>query len=392
MMNVTIQPKRLHGSVTPPPSKSRAHRVLIAAMLAGEKLDLTGMGDSQDIEATARCLRTLGESGEELPLLDCGESGSTLRFLIPLALALRDGGRFVGRGRLMERPQEPYEKLFRSKDIFWEQKDGVLTVRGRLAPGVYEIAGDVSSQFITGLLYALPLLKGESTLSLTTPLESRDYVSMTLEVLGDCGIQVYETEGAFRIPGGQRYAPERPLTVEADWSGAAFWYAARLLGSEVDVQGMDLRSAQGDLRIVRFYEQLSQPGDVEIDVSQCPDLVPPLAAMGAVRHGVCRLTHAARLRMKESDRLEAVSSVLNALGAQVEEGEDSLTITGQESLSGGESDCRNDHRIAMMAAIAATRCRGSVVLHGAECVKKSYPHFWEEYQRLGGDLHVVISG
>ena len=136
MMNVTIQPKRLHGSVTPPPSKSRAHRVLIAAMLAGEKLDLTGMGDSQDIEATARCLRTLGESGEELPLLDCGESGSTLRFLIPLALALRGGGRFVGRGRLMERPQEPYEELFRSKDIFWEQKDGVLTVRGRLAPGV----------------------------------------------------------------------------------------------------------------------------------------------------------------------------------------------------------------------------------------------------------------
>ena len=214
---------------------------------------------------------------------------------------------------------------------------------------------------------------------------------MTLEALGDAGIAVTKEGDRFRVPGGQSYQPGR-WQVEADWSQAAFWYAANFLGSQVELRGLHPRSAQGDMRVASDYWRLARPGDTELDVSQCPDLVPPLAAMAAVRRGTARLTHAARLRMKESDRLTTVAAALNALGGQVEEGPDSLTIRGLDQLAGGTVDCCNDHRIAMMAAAAAVACRGPVTLVGAECVSKSYPNFWEHYRELGGDMDVLISG
>ena len=382
-MKLVITPAPLRGSVTPPPSKSQAHRCLIAAALAGPGSVIHNLADSQDIQATRRCMAELKTEGTGLPRLDCGESGSTLRFLLPIALALRGGGVFTGRGRLMERPQKPYFDLFAEKGIRYGLENGVLTVEGALPPGRYCLPGNVSSQFVTGLLYALPLLAGDSELVLTTPLESRGYVDMTLEALGQFGIRVTEETGRFLIPGGQQYQPCE-VSVEADWSQAAFWIAAQCLGSAVDIQGLNPRSTQGDRVASSWAQTLSRPGDVEIDLSGCPDLAPPLAAMAAVRRGDTHLANAARLRIKESDRLSAIAGTLNALGGAVDEMPDSLVVHGGESLAGGAVDCCNDHRIAMMAAVAATRCQGPVTLLGAECVAKSYPNFWDHYRMLGG--------
>ena len=319
---------------------------------------------------------------------DCGESGSTLRFLLPIVLVLRGGGTFTGQGRLMERPLGPYLDLFDEKGIRHRQQDGVLTVEGQLPPGEYRLPGNVSSQFVTGLLYALPLAEGDSQMVLTSPLESRGYVDMTLETLEKFGVIAEERDNGWFVPGRQTYRP-CSLTVEPDWSQAAFWYAAKFLGSPVEISGMKWPSAQGDRAIVSFCRQLSQPKDVDLSVADYPDLVPPLAVMSALRPGlVTYLGSAARLRIKESDRLSSVTAALNAMGAEVEEGPDFLRIRGRESLAGGCTvDCCNDHRIAMMTAIAATRCREPVALLGAACVDKSYHGYWDDYRMLGGDIH-----
>ena len=403
-MNMTITPAVLKGTVTPPPSKSQAHRLIIAAALSDGFCKLSNVDLSEDIQATLRCMRTLDADasadgtiirgadlvdGHEEPapeVMDCGESGSTLRFLIPVALALKGGGKFTGHGRLMERPQEPYFALFREKGIFYEQKDGVLTVEGKLTAGVYTLPGNVSSQFITGLLYALPLLEGDSRIELTTDLESRGYVDMTLDALKRFGVTAeYDGKRTFHVPGNQYYQ-HQDLAIEADWSNAAFWYGAKFLGCPVEIGGLDQASVQGDRAIAGFYEQMGGAGRLELDVSQCPDLVPPLAAMAALRAGeTTAIVNAGRLRIKESDRLDTVTEVLNALGAQVEEHEDHLVIHGREKQAGGVTvSGHNDHRIAMMAAIAAIRCEKPVTITGAECVKKSYPRFWEDYEALGG--------
>ena len=410
-MTVTITPTKLKGTITPPPSKSQAHRLLIAAALAHGESVIHNVALSKDIIATMDCLEELGAQFSRegstvrvngmganamspmrrmaLPRLDCGESGSTLRFLIPIALAVRGGGIFTGSGRLMERPLEPYFEIFREKGIFYEQKDGVLTVRGLLEPGVYRLPGNVSSQFFTGLLYALPLLSGPSAIIPTTELESEGYIRMTLQAMAQFGVEMAATMSLppqYHPAGNQTYTPTE-ATVEADWSQAGFWYAAKALGNGVDIISMDPDSAQGDRIIAEHYVNLTKPGDVTVDVSGCPDLVPPLAAMAAVREGKTRLYNAARLRMKESDRLSTVTDVLCKLGARVTEGPDFLDIEGLPSLPGGVTvDAHNDHRIAMMAAIAATACEHPVVITGAECVKKSYPNFWEDYVNLGGQI------
>ncbi len=410
-MTLIITPSKLSGTVTPPPSKSQAHRLLIAAALADGESVIQNISHSQDMAATRRCLEGLGAEfthipggvkvrglgadsmsplgRQALPRLDCGESGSTLRFLIPVALAVRGGGSFTGHGRLMDRPQGPYFDLFREKGIFLEEKDGVLTVQGLLTPGEYKLPGDVSSQFFTGLLYALPLLNGSSAIVPTTPLESEGYIAMTTQALETFGVRTAATLSLppqYHVEGNQTYRPA-DVTVEADWSQAAFWYAAIALGSQIELEGMNAFSIQGDMVVAAHFARLSHPGDVTIDVSGCPDLVPPLAVMAVFRAGqTTRLVNAARLRLKESDRLSAVTEELCKLGGRVKEGRDSLTITGVETLRGGEVEAHNDHRIAMMLAIAATRAEGPVTLHGAESVDKSYPTFWAEYERLGGKL------
>lgn len=409
-MTLTITPAVLRGSITPPPSKSQAHRLLIAAALAGGISRVENVVMSQDIQATLSCLEGmgtwfepvlpaafrvhgLGNSIPQAPLpvgalhcFDCGESGSTLRFLIPVALAAVGGGVFYGRGRLMQRPQKPYFDLFDEKGIFWERKDGALTVRGELAPGLYRLPGNVSSQFVTGLLYTLPLLDGDSEIQLTTPLESKGYVDMTILALEAFGVTVRKTGAGYFVPGDQRYT-SAGVSVERDYSQAAFYYAAKGLGNPVEILGLNPRSVQGDRCIADYYQRLCQPGDAELDVSQCPDLVPALAVHAALRAGqTTAIVNAGRLRMKESDRLRAVRSELNKLGAKVEEHPGHLIIRGVERLRGGRADAHNDHRVAMMLAIAATRADGPVTLAGAESVQKSYPSFWDDYAALGGQL------
>jgi len=411
-LNVTITPAKLSGTVTPPPSKSQAHRLLIAAALAHGESVISNVALSQDIEATLRCLEELGAEftvdGSTItvrgmganamsplrrmayPRLDCGESGSTLRFLIPIALAVRGGGIFTGSGRLMERPLKPYFDLFDEKGIAYELKDNTLTVSGLLEPGEYRLPGDVSSQFFTGLLFALPLLNGPSAIIPTSPLESEGYIQMTLRVMAQFGVELPVTLSLpphYHPQGNHTYRAAN-AAVEADWSQAAFWYAAGALGNPVAPAGMDPYSLQGDRVVMEQLLALSGPGDLALDVSGCPDLVPPLAATAALRAGrATRLTNAARLRIKESDRLASVTAVLGALGADITEGPDFLEIRGKETLSGGAAvDSFNDHRIAMMAAIAATRCETPITITGAQCVAKSYPDFWEVYGQLGGNV------
>lgn len=429
-MEVTITPTKLRGSITPPASKSQAHRVIIAAALAHGESVISGVSRSEDVDATLRCMAALGArvrwqdettveicgvGGEHTAeLLDCGESGSTLRFLIPVALVLRGGGTFTGRGRLMRRPQEPYFEIFREKGIEFSPENDMLTVKGALTPGTYRLRGDVSSQFITGLLYALPLLEGDSEIRLTTALESSAYVDMTVDALKHFGVEVRRVKGGWDIPGGQRYLPQN-LAVEADWSQAGFWCAAAGIGNSVEVTGMNPNSVQGDKAILEWGRMLrgesmkrgiavpiwgessqgivKKPSEgcaVSIDVSENPDLVPPLAAWGALMNGRLHIKNAGRLRMKESDRLAAVTEVLSAMGAKIIEGKDDLHIEGQPSLSGGVTvNAWGDHRIAMMAAIAATCCKEPVTVTGAECVRKSYPAFWADYAALGGILEVT---
>ena len=376
-MDLQITPKKLSGVVTPPSSKSQAHRLLIAAALSGGISVIHGLADSQDIRATRRCLSAMCAGMEDLPdgtlrvhglgngiviappyaLLDCGESGSTLRFLIPVGLLIQGEASFTGRGRLMERPLKPYEDLFREKGIAWKLADNVLTVNGgrgygtlALDPGTYRLPGNVSSQFFTGLLFVMPLLEGDSTLVSTTPLESRDYLEMTRQAQAAAGVTSrWLDENTLFVPGGQTYQSFE-ATAEADWSQAGFWYAADFLDSRVDIRGLNPDSAQGDKAVSELYWRLARPGDTEIDVSGCPDLT--------------------------------------ALGGRAEEGPDFLTVHGG-TLTGGMVDCANDHRIAMAAAIAATACTGPVTVLGAQCVQKSYPDFWEVYKNLGGDIHVL---
>ena len=409
-MDIQITPRHLSGTVTPPPSKSMAHRLLIAAALGSGISTVRGVAMSQDVEATLRCLTALGghwrettpgtleitgiggrrsTPGTALPRLDCGESGSTLRFFLPIALAVAGGGVFTGQGRLMARPQGPYLDLFREKGIFCEQTGGTLTVRGTLEPGEYHLPGNVSSQFFTGLLFALPLLDGPSTIVPTTAVESWDYILMTLDALTGAGVTAAEphTPGeAFRVCPSAYQPFDR--TVEADWSQAAFWYAAIALGSQLELTGLNAFSVQGDMAVVPHFLRLTQPGDREIDVSGIPDLLPPLAVMAAVRSGTTRFVNAARLRMKESDRLETTAALLTALGISAQAGPDFLTVQGG-AITGGTVDGANDHRIVMAAAIAATASSSPVTIRGAEAVKKSYPDFWEVYQSLGGVIHVL---
>lgn len=412
-MEVRITPTKLQGTIVPPPSKSQAHRLIIAAALGSGESVISNVAFSQDILATLNGMEQLGTRWEKrgdhsilvkglqggtpilgedgLPHLDCGESGSTLRFLIPIALAVAGGGVFTGHGRLMERPQKPYFDLFEEKGIAYSLENGELTVRGQLTEGEYALRGDVSSQFFTGLLYALSLVDGDSTIRSTTPLESRSYVDMTVDALERFGIKIaeeQETYPVYTVQGGQSFR-SCDCAVEADWSQAGFYYAAKGIGNDIEIDGMNAYSSQGDMKIVPYYLKMLGSGAVTLDVSDCPDLVPPLAVQAALRGegNVTHITNAARLRIKESDRLTSVTTVLRALGAHIEELDDGLVIYGRQKLQGGTTiEPFNDHRIAMMTAIAATCCEEAVGIRSAQCVRKSYPDFWEDYEKLGGNI------
>ncbi|MDR2686816.1 MAG: 3-phosphoshikimate 1-carboxyvinyltransferase [Oscillospiraceae bacterium] len=380
-MTVTIRPGALAGVIAAMPSKYDLHRLMIASHLAG--MGLEGLPViSDDIAVTKECLSALNNA--QCSMLNCRESGSTLRFLLPVAAALGKEVTFTGGGRLPERPMQPLIDQLRAHGCHVDRDRLPIAVSGQLRPGTFTLPGDVSSQYVTGLLFALPLLAGGSEIALASPLQSRGYVDMTLRALRKFGVSIHETAQGFGIPAPQRYLSivNCQLSIDMDWSSAAFWLAAGALGSGVRVTGLDETSAQPDRAIAGLLRDL--PG--EIDVSQCPDLAPILAVVMALTPGERRIVNAARLRLKESDRLRAMALNLTALGADAAELPDGLAIRGQSSLRGGEADSFGDHRIAMAMAIAALRCEGAVTLRGAEAVRKSYPAFWEDYRRLGGQI------
>ena len=359
-----IMPVKLRGAVKVPDSKSHLHRLMIADFLATRRLRYRAApGECEDIAATRRCLAALADDAQSNPVLDCGESGSTLRFLAPVAAALGKTPQFIRRGRLAERPMLDYSHL---------------------APGVHSLSGNVSSQFVTGLLFALPLLEGDSSIVLSSPLESRGYVDMTLAVLREYGIEVHERKGAFDVPGRQQYTPSaQPGKVEADWSAATFWIAANALGANVDVLGLDDASLQPDSSMRSLTDRIIKADGSTIDVSQSPDLFPALAVVAAATPGITHFTGAARLRIKESDRIAAMERTLGAFGVQVSSTRDEVIVHGKASpWQSCEIDAMNDHRIAMAGAIASTLADGPVMIHGACCVAKSYPLFWEDFSRL----------
>lgn len=387
------------GTVTLPPSKSLSHRAVICAGLAagGGESRLHNIGVSQDITATTACMEQLAaKSGSRT--LDCGESGSTLRFLIPLAAMAGGQWRFTGRGRLLQRPLNVYADIFKQAGAHFEQDADAVTMQGPLPGGAYHMPGNVSSQFLSGLLLALPMAEQDSTLVVDGPLESAAYVRLTLDVMAAFGVRATQNpNGSFSIPGGQRYVPAS-YVIEGDWSQAAFFLGAGVLGQPVRCAGLSPNSHQGDAAVLNVLRDMGadirwQDGLVwatagadglraaTIDAAPIPDLVPPLAALCCFAQGTSRIVNAGRLRLKESDRLAAMAAELQKLGADVREEAESLTIVGKPSLTGGRVDAHGDHRIAMAMALAAIRCTGDVELTGWDSVEKSYPAFWTDFEK-----------
>jgi len=400
-MNAIIHPHPLKGSVQIPCSKSFAHRLLIAAALADWPTIVEINALNADISATAKCLRALGAQIETsdtgftvhpIPRNEfggtremfCDESGSTLRFMLPVTAALGTEAIFTGSGRLPERPNAILTDALREHGVHVGNDLLPMPVSGRLCGGSYAIAGNVSSQYITGLLLALPLCNEDSDIMLTTALESSAYIDVTLEVLRAFGIRIEAGGHGWHIPGNQPYVSPGCISAEGDWSSAAFWFTANAIGSSVVCQGLNTDSLQGDRAISEMLKNLG----TAIDVSNTPDLVPALAVAAAVYPGITRITGAARLRIKESDRLRTVADMLSALGCRTEELSDSLVIHGGTPLTGGLVNGCNDHRIVMAAAIAGSVAAGPVTITDAQAVNKSYPAFFEHFNALGGIAHV----
>ena len=426
MKCLTIKPSKLTGRVLVPPSKSMVHRAVICAFLSEGTSEISNVELSNDIIATCSAVEALGA---EIDILDngipgrkkliitgngmvkvkksrinCMESGTTARFIMPISRLSSEQIIIDGENKLVERPFDVFFDIFKSHGISFEANNNKLpiTLKGKLKPGTFEIRGDVSSQFISGLLLALPLLPGDSEIKITTSLESAGYIDMTLQMqkLFGINIQFNREENKLFIPGWQKYTPCR-YEAEGDWSQAAFWLAAGALTGPVEILGLNPESIQGDRVIESIMQRMGinliwkdgvvtaerkKLKSIDIDVSQCPDLVPILAVLFSVGEGKAKIFNAARLRLKECDRLNAVTVELKALGADISEGDDFLNINGVNKLKGGRVYDWNDHRIVMAAAVAASVCEKNVIIEGYEAVNKSYPTFWDHYKDLGGEV------
>lgn len=424
MGSIKVYNNNLKGSVKIPPSKSMAHRAVICAALSNGISKISNIDLSDDIIATAHAMRSLGarilEKKDSLEItgiyadvlqadrdfdrvIDCNESGSTLRFLVPISLAFEGVTRFVGRGNLGKRPLKTYYDIFDEQGIEYSYKENELdlVVSGVLKSGEFKVKGNISSQFITGLLVTLPLLKGDSKIIITTELESKGYLDLTLSAMKDFGIEIINNDyKEFIIKGNQGYKA-LDYRVEGDYSQGAFFLSANALGADVKVLDLKEDSLQGDRECLEILERMGMKiiddsgliGEVDelkstiIDASQCPDIIPVLSAVAALSKGRTEVINAGRLRIKECDRLAAVTSELNKLGAKIEEKPEGLIIDGVKELQGGvEVWSHKDHRIAMTLAIASIKCKEPIIIKDFECVSKSYPNFFEDFNMLGGSF------
>ena len=387
-MDITIRPQKLRGTVAAIPSKSQAHRLLICASFSDGETFLLCPETNRDIEATADCLRSLGAEitrtadgyrvvptgqAPQNAVLNCCESGSTLRFMLPIVGALGVDALFKMEGRLPSRPLSPlWEEMERMGCKLSRPDESTIRCQGKLKAGIYSIDGSISSQFITGLLFALSLIPGDSRLEITGKVESKPYIDMT--------------RGAMNLFQAPHYHTPGQIQVEGDWSNGAFFLAAKALGSDLTVTNLNPASTQGDRAAAALLSALDS--HCKIDASDIPDLVPVLAVVAARNKGAV-FTNIRRLRLKESDRVATVIEMIQSLGGMAESTEDTLTIYGT-GLTGGTVNSYNDHRIAMAAAIAATVCTSPVTILGAEAVNKSYPGFWKEYRNLGGNYEQYL--
>lgn len=420
MSCVNVSPGVLTGCITVPPSKSDVHRAILCAALAKGKSKIYPVDFSQDISATIDCVKALGAKVTTIKngllidgstmfqtpqsSLDCRESGSTLRFMIPIAAVSGAETTFTGKGRLPDRPIGIYLDCLPKHGVTCTTERGLpLTIKGSMQSGLYEIPGDISSQFITGLLLALPLLEGNSEIRLTSPAQSIGYINMTLKTMKEFGVYIQTTSTGYQIQGGQQYTPYN-YTCEGDWSQGAFFIAAGALGGNIELRGLTLPSLQGDSACVDIFKQfgatvtttktgLQVTGDsltaTTIDAENIPDLVPILAVTAAFAHGTTYIKNAERLRIKESDRLKATCHGLIRLGAICKETEDGLMITGVPSITGGKAQGFNDHRIVMALSIAAAKSTGDITITDKESIEKSYPNFFKDYYHLNGKVQNI---
>lgn len=416
-MDIKITPSVLSGLVPAIGSKSDIHRLLICAALCKEPTVISGVTRSDDIDATAECLRRLGADIKfkgrvcevipggvpaENPVLDCRESGSTLRFMLPVAAALSDNASFVGSGRLPKRPIGDLVNAMKNGGVEFTSDKLPLEIHSRLKAGVYTLPGNVSSQYVSGLLMALSVTEGESEIILIGDLESASYVNMTISTLSLYGADVEKTERGYKIHGQKFLKSTHRAVADGDWSNAAFFIAAGAFKDEVTVTGLDPFSAQGDKKVCEFLKSfgaavISVNSQVtvsaeklhacDIDLTDTPDLLPILAVVASAANGTSRFTGAKRLRLKESDRLLTVSDMINSLGGEAKVLPDGIVVKGKKNLVGGVVDSHNDHRIVMAAAIASTICQNPVAIENAQAVNKSYPDFFEDFKRLGGECY-----
>ncbi|MGN0771109.1 MAG: 3-phosphoshikimate 1-carboxyvinyltransferase [Christensenellales bacterium] len=413
-MNSTITPAKLCGSVTVPPSKSMAHRAVICASFADGVSHISNVSLNDDVSATIGAMRQLGAKievdGDKLTVypvdfdnikgdivVDCNESGSTLRFLTMVFPALTGNKvRFIGRGKLGSRPMKAFYDVFDRQGIAYLDNSAKnpehyldLTVQGRLHSGSFSLTGDVSSQFVSGLLFATSLLKGHSEIIITTPMQSSGYVDLTLAAMKDFGVEIdNHNYRRFVVKGGRRFKA-RDYVVEGDYSQSAFFAVANLIGNDVEIKGLNPDSLQGDKVVFDFCEKLksaSQEQTVIIDGKDCPDIIPVLAVGCALRKGRTQLINLHRLTIKECDRLQATHDVLCTLGAKVTKEADTLIFDGVESFGGGSVSTYGDHRMAMSIAIASTRATDAITIDDKQCVAKSYPDFWEVFGAMGGKI------
>ncbi len=415
MKNVIFKPFDPNGTIEAPPSKSDVHRAIICAALSGGVCTISPVALSEDIKATIGCAEALGAAtklennvltvdgslifNNKTASLDCRESGSTLRFFIPVAAAGGIDATFYGSGRLPERPIGIYTDALPEKGVSCVTGGGLpLHISGKLQSGVFKIPGDVSSQFISGLLFALPLLDGDSDIVLTSPIQSAGYINMTIRTMSKFGIEVDMTDKGWHVRGKQHYIPSN-YTTDGDWSQAAFFLAAGAIGGNVTVNNVNIDSSQGDRRMAallrEFGAEVSQDGGritvqkselsaIEIDASQIPDLVPVLAVCACFAEGTTVIYNAERLRLKESDRLRSTAALLNSLGGKVRELPGGLEITGVKELCGAQVNGCNDHRIVMSAAVCAAGCQGDIFCSDPLSINKSYPDFYRDYSFIGG--------
>ena len=392
-MIAKIEKSKIKGKINAIPSKSYAHRIAICNFLAGkEPSGKSGCFTSKDIEATERCLKDVNAGKNEV---DCGESGSTLRFLLPLLAARGGEYAFIGHGKLMQRPNDELFSVLREHNIIIDKRENIK-ISGKLTSGDFRLRGDISSQYVSGLLMALPTLDGDSTITLTTPLSSAAYVDITLEVLRAFGIKIEKTSSGYFVKGNQKFSGD--ILPEGDWSNAAFFLVAGAIGEEVEVSGLNPDSVQGDKAILSVLEQAGAKVEINgdsikvkasklkgfyMDAENCPDLVPIVAVLAAVANGKSVIKNVERLKIKESDRIESTINTLKSFGVKAEYKDNSLVIYGAVPAS-GTVDSYNDHRIAMAAAVIASVSDGTTIINGADAVQKSYPDFFVDFNKLGG--------